>query len=651
QFKAGNVTTKVFGARLLPRWVLMVVAVLAFGLAATCRAAVTLDTNRVAEIAAMLPERPLGLGRPATDRAAWKQLARIPRFSNQIAQAEKLARSSDPELPDDLYLDFSRTGNRDRGQKVMFERANRVAVFTIAECLENKGRFLGPLTNSIGALCAEKTWVYPAHDGKLNNFYGRTVEMDLRATAVGWELATADFLLGDKLPPGTRQLIRDNVRRRVLQPFRDMAEGRRKEINWLRIKNNWNAVCLAGVTGAALALEDSPKDRAWFIGATEYYIRNFLESFTADGYCSEGLGYWNYGFGHFMMLGEMIRQNTGGKVDLLADPTALSAARFAGRDEILKSVYPSISDCTPGVQPDGQIVAYLDERLRLAGAGNRETVFSKPAGTLMATALFAFLPERLPLVQQADAAGESPLRTWFPNGGVLICRDAPTQKAKFGAALKGGTNGEQHNHNDVGSFSVVLGRKMVVCDPGAEVYTARTFSARRYESKVLNSFGHAVPVIAGQLQRAGLAAHAEILRHEFTDDADTLAMDISSAYAVPELKKLERTFVFRRGQPSLTVRDEVELTSPQTFETALITWGDWKQVSPDEITIHDGDATVRVKIDTGGQPFTIRSEVLNEDVHTPTKPTRLGIVLNSKVEKAVVILTIAPEAADRGLSR
>ena len=206
-----------------------------------------------------------------------------------------------------------------------------------------------------------------------------SVNMDLRATALGWELATADFLLGNKLPPGTRQLIRDNVRRRVLQPFRDMVEGRRKEINWLRIENNWNAVCLAGVTGAALALEDSPRDRAWFIVATEYYIRNFLKSYGPDGYCSEGLGYWNYGFGHFVMLGEMIRQNTGGKVDLLADPTALSDARFAARDEILKGVYPSISDCTPGVQPDEQIVAYLDERLGLAGAGDPKTVFSKPA--------------------------------------------------------------------------------------------------------------------------------------------------------------------------------------------------------------------------------------------------------------------------------
>ncbi len=60
---------------------------------------------------------------------------------------------------------------------------------------------------------------------------------------------------------------------------------------------------------------------------------------------------------------------------------------------------------------------------------------------------------------------------------------------------------------------------------------------------------------------------------------------------------------------------------------------------------------MRVKMDTGGQPFTIRAEVLNGEVHTPTKRTHLGIVLDSAVEKAVVILMIAPEPADRGLSR
>ena len=56
--------------------------------------------------------------------------------------------------------------------------------------------------------------------------------------------------------------------------------------------------------------------------------------------------------------------------------------------------------------------------------------------------------------------------------------------------MKGGHNAEQHNHNDVGSFIVALGHSTPLVDPGAEVYTGRTFSRRRYDSNVLNSFGH-----------------------------------------------------------------------------------------------------------------------------------------------------------------
>ena len=110
---------------------------------------------------------------------------------------------------------------------------------------------------------------------------------------------------------------------------------------------------------------------------------------------------------------------------------------------------------------------------------------------------------------------------------------------------------------------VALGRSTPLVDPGAEVYTARTFSARRYQSKVLNSFGHAVPRVAGRLQETGRQAAAKILKTDFTDQADTLLMDISSAYKVEGLKKLERTFVFSRaGAGKLTVSDAVEFDEP-----------------------------------------------------------------------------------------
>ncbi len=612
--------------------------------AALASAAASIDAARVKEIAARLPPRATGLGRPITDRVAWARLATNAGSAGVVAQAEKLVDLPVPALGDDLFLDYSRTGNRDRGQAVLFARRDWAATLTLAECLENKGRFLRPLTNLIAAICAERTWVYPAHDGKLDNFYGRTIELDLRATAVAWDLATADYLLGDRLPAETRRLIRENVRRRVLDPFRDMVEGRRAEIGWMRATHNWNAVCLAGVTGAALALEDAPEQRAWFIVAAEVYIRFFLKGFTPDGYCSEGLGYWNYGFGHFVMLGETIRAATGGRVDLLADPAARSPALFATRAEILNGIYPTIADCSPGTRPDAPTARYLGERFGLSPSGDRSRAFSQSSRGIFATVLFSFLPDELPAAQRAERAGDSRLRTWFKDGGVLICRSAPEAKAPFAAVLKGGHNAEHHNHNDVGSFSVVAGSAMVICDPGAEVYTARTFSSKRYDSKVLNSYGHAVPVVAGKLQRTGAEARAVVLRSDFGNDEDTLALDLRSAYDVPELKKLERTFRFRRAATaSLSVRDEVEFSTPQRFETALITWGQWDRVSDDELVLRDDRDAVRVKIDAAGHPFEIKSETLDEDVRSRTKPVRIGIALKSPVQKGVVILTISVE--------
>jgi hypothetical protein len=611
--------------------------------AAPAPAASEIEAARVKEFASLLSPKPAAFGRPITDRAAWDKLAQLPAFRLTVSNAQTLARQAVSALTDELYLDFSRTGNRDRCQKVLGVRDGRIATLALAECLENRGRFVGPLAETIDAICKERTWVLPAHDRKLDNFNGRAKEMDLRATTIAWELATADYLLGDKLPPATRRLIRDQVKGRVLQPFRDMIEGRCPQIYWLRATHNWNAVCLAGITGAALALEDSAEERAWYVAGAEHYIRNFLSGFTPDGYCSEGMGYWNYGFGRFIMLSEAIRQATGNKVDLLADPAALQPALYSTRSEILNGIYPTISDCHPGSRPDPQLVRFICERLGMNLPAGCNVEFQKPSGGLVPTVMFSFLNPPLPVASRPAIASDSPLRTWFKDGGVLICRPAAGSPIRFAAALKGGHNAEHHNHNDVGSFSVVAGGAMVICDPGAEVYTVRTFSAHRYDSKVLSSYGHAVPVVAGQLQQEGAQARAVALRTDFHDDEDTLALDIRSAYNVPELKKLERTFVFHRsGQAALTVRDEVGFSAPKSFETVLITWGGWEKLSEKELLITDDKSAVRVQIDTGGQPFKLTSERLEEDVATRTKPGRLGIALEAPVKEAVVTLTIVP---------
>jgi len=628
-----------------PYWRLVTLCLAALTSSAT--ASMELDPSRVQEIAATLPARPVGVGRPVQDRDAWGRLAAQPGFASVMGEAQRLARDPDPELSDDLFLDFSRTGNRDRCQAVLGSRTTRLTTFALAECLEDKGRFLVPLAKTIEVLCSERTWVYPAHDAKLDNFYGRTNQMDLRSTAVGWQLATVDYALNDKLPKNVRDRLRANVERRILEPYRAMARGQRPEMGWMRARHNWNSVCLAGVAGAALGLEESRSERAWFVAAAERYIQYFLEGFPPDGYCVEGMSYWNYGFGHFLMLTETLRQATGGQLDLLANPAALQPSLYCRRAEILNGIYPTIADCHPGVQPQSQFVSYLSQRgqfLVLDSPAAPMAMPVKPAGDFPATLLFNFLPSTLPRVANSLKMEDSPLRTWFKDAGVLLCRPEAGGATAFAVAIKGGENAGNHHHNDVGSFSVVSGKSMVICDPGSEVYTARTFSPQRFDSKVINSYGHAVPVVAGQLQRAGTDTRAPVREARFAASEDTLTLDLRAAYRVPELAQLDRTFVFRRGdRPSLVVRDEVAFTEARSFETALVTWGNWQAVSENELRVTDEAGSVRVRIDTGAQPFKVSAEVLDENVATKVKPRRLAITLQSPVIQAVVQMTFEPE--------
>ena len=135
---------------------------------------------------------------------------------------------------------------------------------------------------------------------------------------------------------------------------------------------NWNSVCLAGVTGAALTSIESPQRRAFFAASAEKYIEYFLEGFTPDGYCSEGVGYWNYGFGHFVMLAETIKQATGGKVDLLAAERIRPIALFARRMEILPGVYPAFADSHVGVKTGPGIDGLFGPPLRIGLEGIRK---------------------------------------------------------------------------------------------------------------------------------------------------------------------------------------------------------------------------------------------------------------------------------------
>ncbi len=613
------------------------------GIAALCAATMPVEAADVFAPPAAEVDRVARMLTPdlMPDDAAWRRIASRREMRDSVSRAEALLEATLPELTDDLYLDYSKTGNRRRCEAVLFERRGRLPVFAIAECVERKGRFVPKLEELIRSICAEKSWVLPAHDGNLQTFRNELMTIDLASSLLSWNLAAAYRMLGERLSPDTRKLILSELERRTFEPYRRMCAAKQAQA-WLLSRMNWNSVCLAGVTGAALLALDDPKERAWFALAAEHYSRYALEGFTPDGYCDEGVSYWNYGFGHYASLAEMVRRATGGRMDLMDRREAVMPSAYGFQIEIVPGICPAFADCPVNASPARGLLDYLSRRFTGKGISRAPATMS---GALF-DQIMAFFPARAPVLKP-EIAWPNPdsLRTWFPDHSVLIARPGPDSRSRLSIALQGGHNAQNHNHNDVGVFMVVVGKVAVLPDVGAEVYTRRTFSAQRYVSKALNSWGHSVPVIAGELQRSGRNAEAKVLLKEFGSDRDRLTLDIKSAYAVPELERLERAYVYdRTGSGSFEVTDTFAFSEPRTYETALMTFGKWERQGPTTLRVSDGDEAVLVHLKLpDGAAVEIVGETLDEDLTARRTATRIGIKLVGPRREGTVAMTIVPE--------
>ncbi len=597
------------------------------------------DAARVAEIASWLAGKAQGVGPMATQKEEWQKLAHDAWFQMKLENGKSAMETALPELTPELYRDFSTKGDRSSFEKPLSLRIKRLNALAVTACLAPSDSTMAELEKEILYQCNRPTWVLPAHDRALRNFHGEEINIDLGSSLLAWELAEIHHLLGAKLSESTRHRIEERVHAFVLDPFAAMVRGERKADGWLTVTNNWNAVCLSGVLGSALALIDDRNERALFVAAAEKLSLHFLEGFGRDGYCSEGLGYWNYGFGHYTQLCETIRAATNDKLDLLARPQSKLAAGFPSRVHILNGIYPAFSDAPVDVSANSTLLRVLRKRLP-----DLTTPPEKgPAPVAYASITEAMLFAPLAADEPATVSGATAPRDWFPDAGVLIVRPRPEDKWAFGAAIKGGNNDENHNHNDLGSFVVVAGNVAELIDPGKETYTARTFSAHRYDSDVLNSYGHSVPVVAGKLQEPGRQRIARVLEQASSAEEERLRLDLSAAYDVKELQKLERSFVFHRGrEPSLVLEDRVKFGTPQKFETAL--------VLPPEATIERqesgamvirvGASAVRIEIAADGGEIVATEAQLKDGI----KPKRVAFTFKDSLTSGSIRITIRPVA-------
>ncbi|MDH3280259.1 MAG: glycoside hydrolase family 88 protein, partial [Gammaproteobacteria bacterium] len=230
-------------------------------------------------------------------------------------------------------------------------------------------------------------------------------------------------------------------------------------------------------------------------------------------------------------------------------------------------------------------------------------------------------------------------RSYFDKVGVLVSRPGAGSSSRLAVTIKAGGNGS-HSHNDIGSYSIGVGSKQPVGDPGGlRYYSKRSFGARRYASNVLNSYGHPVPVVAGHLQLNAAKVKPRVLETYFTDVQDEISIDMASAYAVPGLTALKRTMRYdRAGVGSVEIADQFEFASPNTFEVALTTVGKWKRVSANVIAFISGKEMLKASIETPGA-FDLVQERIKEN---GTEFERIGIRLRDPLQSGTIQVRFVP---------
>jgi hypothetical protein len=619
--------------------------------------------EQIDTIAAQLPAQPYGVGRPITDRAAWAAAIQQPYFQKQLRDAAQYAKEPDPAITEDLYYEYRKDNRRDTYEKPYDLRTKRLIAFVIAECAADDGKHLPLIEAELNSILGEATWTLPGYSKNISDQeeVARRKDIDLAVAARGWTVATADYWLGDKLKPETRQRIRAVERERVINPYEAAVKAGKVKWWWMASDNNWDAVCTAGVVGTALTLVESPKERALFVQGAENSMTYYLSGFAADGYCYEGPSYWIYGFGNYLSLAETLFEQSKGQINLFQGEKVRNIALYMQRFEMLPGVYAAFGDAsakTTGA-PD-ELRELINARWNMGWTDLHPAKSTMFATHPLSDRLFGFGLFGFPFPAEngtmvagspaaPDEASDDKLRRFFKEASVLVTRSQRPGSPDLALALKGGNCGHNHGHNDSGTYVVATHGKALVVDPGMEGYTALSFGPHRFDSMFMNSYGHDVPYIGKTLQKGGVTALGQITATTFTDDRDIIDMDLTTSYDVPALVKVTRNYVFDRTKPSVTVTDTADFTAPTDYGCALITYGEYKETGPGSFLIYDGDAAVQATttVTTAPDAKLVNSiEVVQAHPPGPKHPPmRLGFNLDQPITHVVMVTTIVPVTA------
>lgn len=524
--------------------------------------------NETAPFSACLSELPAQLTdlqfAPAlADKTAWQIDANTQAYL--LEKANHCLAQPWPELDQASYGLFSTTGDRATFEAPYFERRRMLLTLALAEAVENAGRYLDTIEQGVALVCAEPGWQLPAHNSHVRDGDvaaqpdpSRPV-VDLFAAETGALLATLAQLLREVLSPASVVLIDQNVKARLLDPYLH------SKFWWMGLDGgmmiNWTPWCTQNVLIAAFARPLASTLRRDILERAAHSLDAFWVEYGDDGACPEGAYYYGHATLSLFTCMQVINQVSGGAVQpVLGSAKFRNIAEYILYPHVADNSYANFGDCAARMAaPDARLytlAAAIDSpELQHYSASDQFRLGSDQVQINLYNHLQALFLDRSS--DKASMANVDSREGYLPSTGLFVARDK-----HFYVAANAGNNGVDHNHNDLGSVIVYLDGQPLLIDVGVETYTAKTFSAERYDIWTMQSSYHNVAEFGGVMQAAGADYSVTEQRVHFDKKEARLHMQLAGAYpAQALLQSYRRSLCLERGR-RLLIEDQFESNTP-----------------------------------------------------------------------------------------
>ena len=511
---------------------------------------------------------------PQADDAFWRDSIPQEMRQSYIQYGERYLGKSWTALPWTVFAENKINGNRVNYEAACFEKRRQLAAIVMAEIMEGKGRFINDIINGVGSFCEETWWGIPAHYNKRIPLSGNQ-EVDLFNAETASLVVWTRYMLEkpfNQFSPDLCQRIDQEIERRILIP------ALKKDYWWKTAGMNWNPWICSNWLACVLICEKDEARKTEAIRQIKAATHAFIDAYPEDGGCDEGPGYWDRAAASmfeimrlFTVYGLQFTDDYTNGLEGLASKSTVNKiknmAAYAYKTYIGNDYCICFADAHENKAVQQVNIVYpfglwlSDQTMREFGAylGRQKEVLTNPATLYDKSGNFPTLGRELFFLRHIrDFIAEQPREpllkdVWLPDLQIMTSR-----RGYLYVAMKGGTNGESHNHNDVGSFVIYAPQESsphasrlspLFIDPAVGEYTAKTFSNDRYSIWTMQSQYHNLPQINGIDQKDGKEYAAKVVSHK----DGQLTLDIAGAYpAEAAVKSWKRTVIAMKSGVSVT---------------------------------------------------------------------------------------------------